>query len=90
MALSRLAKKCRECPFVSKCDNKRMEVHGYLEMHNIATPSIESSAASMAEPIIRETMTIMVNGKPNTVYKDEIDNQLYKSLYSGLSLRYGG
>lgn len=90
MSLSKLAAKCRECPFVSKCDNKRMEAHGYLEMHNIATPSIESSTPSMAEPILRETMTIMVNGKPSVVYKDEIEKQLYKSLYSDLGLRYGG
>lgn len=90
MSLSKLASKCRECPFVSKCDNKRMEAHGCLEMHAIATPSIEASAASMTEPILRETMTIMINGKPNIVYKDEIEKQLYKHLYSGLGLRYGG
>lgn len=89
MALSKLATKCRSCPFVDKCNNKRMEAHGYLEMPNIAAPSVETSAASMAEPILRETMTIMVNGKPSIVYKDEIEKQLYKNLYSGLGLRYG-
>ena len=31
-ALSKLAKKCRECPFVSKCDKKKMEMYGYLEI----------------------------------------------------------
>jgi hypothetical protein len=67
-----------------------MEAHGYLEMPNIATPSIESSAASIVEQILRETMTIMINGKPNIVYKDEIERQLYKGLYSGLGLQYGG
>lgn len=90
MGLSKLAKKCRSCPFVDKCDNKQMEVHGYLEMPDLATPSIETSAASMVEPILRETMTIMVNGEPSVVYKDEIEKQLYKHLYSGLGLNYGG
>lgn len=32
MGLSKLAKKCRECPFKDKCKNKRMEEHGLLEM----------------------------------------------------------
>lgn len=90
MGLSKLAARCQSCPFVDKCNNKRMEAHGYLKMPNITTPSIEASCSSMANPILRETMTIMVNGKPSIVYKDELERQLYKHLYSGLGLRYGG
>lgn len=90
MGLSKLAAKCRECPFVDKCDKKRMEAHGYLEMPNLAASYTESVTASMAEPILRETMTIMVNGKPAVVYKDEIEKQLYNSLYPQLGLQYGG
>lgn len=90
MGLSKLAAKCRECPFVDKCDKKLMEAHGYLEMPNLAASYTESVTASMAEPILRETMTIMVNGKPTVVYKDEIEKQLYKHLYSQLGLQYGG
>lgn len=90
MGLSKLSAKCRECPFVDKCDNKRMEAHGYLEMPNLATSYTEPIAASMTEPILRETMTIMVNGSPTVVYKDEIEKQLYKSLYPQLGLQYGG
>ena len=89
MSLSKLAKKCRECPFVDKCNNKHMEAVGCLEIPNIAAQSIEPSVATMTEPILRETMTIMINGKPNIVYKDEIEKQLYKHLYSGIGLQYG-
>ena len=89
MALSKLAAKCRQCPFVDKCDNKRMEAHGLLEMPNIATPFVESGASAMSQPIIRETITIMVDGKPVTKYRDEIEKELYKQLYSGLGLCYG-
>ena len=81
MGLSRLAAKCMECPFVDKCDNKRMEAVGYLEIPNLA---------STTEPILRETMTVMVDGSPTVVYKDEIEKQLYGSLYSHLGLQYGG
>lgn len=49
-ALSKLAKKCRECPFVSKCDNKKMEMYGYLEI----PPKIEIGSAEMFNPEILE------------------------------------
>ena len=88
-SLSKLARECRECQFVDKCNNKRMEAYGCLEMPNITVPSILPSAATMTEPILRETMTIMINGKPSIVYKDEIEKQLYKHLYPHLGLQYG-
>lgn len=34
-------------------------------------------------------MTIMVNGTPTKVYKDEIEKQIYSQLYSGLGLKLG-
>lgn len=30
MALARLTKQCRECPFVETCEHKEMEALGYL------------------------------------------------------------
>lgn len=90
MGLSGLAAKCMECPFVGKCDNKRMEALAYCEMPNVASSYAEPIVSSMAEPILRETMTVMVDGSPIVVYKDEIEKQLYKSLYSHLGLQYGG
>lgn len=90
MGLSRLAAKCVECPFVDKCDKKRVEALAYFEMPNLAVSYVEPIAASMTEPILRETMTIIVDGSPTVVYKDEIEKQLYKSLYFNLGLQYGG
>ena len=52
---------------------------------NAADPSFENLAASL----LRETMTIMVNGTPTKVYKDEIEKQIYSQLYSGLGLKLG-
>lgn len=89
MGLSRLSEECYKCPFVSKCKNKRMEALTYLPDPMIASmtqPTMESAAA----PILRETMEIRVDGKPVIVYKDEIEKQLTKSLYSGLGLQLGG
>lgn len=89
MGLSRLSKECSECPFVEKCQHKRMEALGYLP-EPILSPVVETSVAELVQPILRETMTIMVEGKPQIVYKDEIEKQLYKNLYSGLGLQFGG
>ena len=32
MSLSRLAAKCRACPFVDACDHKEMEAYGFLPL----------------------------------------------------------
>jgi len=50
MALSRLAEKCRGCPFVEKCDHKRMEGLMYLE------PAAVENAQRAAVPVIREAV----------------------------------
>ena len=46
--LSKLAKKCRECPLVSMCDKKKMETYEYLEI----PPKIEIGSAEMFNPSI--------------------------------------
>ncbi len=89
MALKRLAEKCRKCPFVDKCDHKQMEALGYFPeplVAEVKTPS----AAEITAPILRETVNTIIDGKVVKVYKDEIEKQLYKELYSHLGLQYGG
>ena len=89
MALKRLAEKCRDCPFVDKCDHKQMEALGYFQEPLVAEVKAPS-AAEMTAPILRETVNTIVDGKVIKVYKDEIEKQLYKELYSHLGLQYGG
>lgn len=79
-----------ECPFVDKCDNKRMEALAYFETPILASSYSEPIVSSMTKPILRNTMIIMVDGSPTVIYKDEIEKRLYKSLYSHLGLQYGG
>lgn len=89
MALTKLAAKCRYCPFLSTCDHKQMEALGYLPEPFVAESGAQASA-EMAQPILRETVNIIIDGKVVKVYKDEIEKELYKSLYSHLGLNYGG
>ena len=71
------------CPYIDSCDHKVMAHEGLLD-----PPMIESAAADMTqpllEPLLRETMEINVYGKKLTVYKDDIEKMLYKSLYEPL------
>ena len=89
MGLSRLAEQCRKCPFKDNCKNKRMEALGYLPEPIIAEAGV-LSAAELTQPILRETVNTIIDGKVVKVYKDEIEKQLYKELYSHLGLQFGG
>ena len=78
MGLSKLAAGCRACPYVDTCGHKRMEAVGFLPLFQYA-----------AQPLLRETMEIRVDGKPVTVYVDEIEKQLTRELYAHLGPQYG-
>lgn len=86
MGLSKLASRCRVCQNVDTCDHKRMEACGYLPL---AGASSMPTASSVAQPVLRETVEIRVNGQQQRVYKDEIEKQLTKGLYANLGLQYG-
>lgn len=89
MALAILAKQCRECPFVETCEHKEMEALGYLPdpiMADVKTPV----TANISSPILRETISRVVDGKVVTIYKDELEKIIYKDLYTNLGLQFGG
>lgn len=89
MALARLTKQCRECPFVETCEHKEVEALGYLP-EPIMTDAKVSVTADIAAPILRETVSRVVDGKVATMYKDELEKVPYKDLYSHLGLQFGG
>lgn len=84
MALARLTKQCRECPFVETCEHKE-----YLP-EPIMADAKAPVTADIAAPILRETVSRVVDGKVVTMYKDELGKILYKDLYSHLGLQIGG
>lgn len=54
MALARLTKQCRECPFVETCEHKEMEALGYLPepiMADVKAPVTADIAAPIAYKI---------------------------------------
>lgn len=89
MGLTRLATDCRSCPYVDTCGHKRMEALGFLPKPPLFNSASHPAAEPAAQPFLRETMEIWVNGKPATVYKDEIEKQLTRGLYAHLGLQFG-
>ena len=87
LSISRLAEKCRTCKNADKCNNKRMEACAYYPDPHMAELS-QPLTAELAAPVLRETITINIDGTLQTVYKDEIEKELYKQLYCGLGLNY--
>lgn len=89
MGLSKLAAACRACKYVETCDHKRIEAHGHLPYPPLSEAASMPAASSAAQPVLRETVVIRVNGHPQRVYKDEIEKQLTQGLYAHLGLQYG-
>lgn len=85
----KVTKQCRECPFVETCEHKEVEALGYLP-EPIMTDAKVPVTADIAAPILRETVSRVVDGKVATMYKDELEKVLYKDLYSHLGLQFGG
>lgn len=55
MALARLTKQCRECPFVETCEHKEMEALGYLP-EPIMTDAKVPVTADIAAPILKDEL----------------------------------
>lgn len=86
MGLSKLASACQTCPFIETCEHKVMEAVGYLPSSQSAS---EKASMPITSPLLRETIEIRVDGTQLTVYKDEIEKELYKQLYAGIGLQFG-
>lgn len=89
MGLSKLAMGCLACPYVDTCNHKRMETLGFLPKPPLSMSASQPAADSAAQPLLRETMEIWVNGKPVTIYVDEIEKRLTQELYAHLGLQFG-
>ena len=91
--LSRLSKKCRECPFKDKCDKKRMEAEAYLPkpmMASASMPSVSEMAAPMS--VKHDYRNVKVSeGMTVTIDLEELKRQMKQEFYKsvGLGLHFG-
>ena len=91
--LSRLSKKCRECPFKDECNKKRMEAEAYLPKPMAASavmPSVSEMAAPMA---VRHDYRDIKLGQNQiiTIDLEELKMQMKRDFYkaAGLGIDYG-
>lgn len=89
MGLSKLAAGCRVCPYVDTCDHKRMEAVGFLPEPPLLNSASHMAAESAAQPALRETREIRVNGVTVNIYVDDIEKQLTRGRYAHLGLQFG-
>lgn len=79
-AYSDMRKDCENCPNKQQCwSGKNVEV-AYLDA---------DIAEKVSQPLMRETMTINVGGVLTSVYKDDIEREIYKALRKPFSLNFG-
>lgn len=87
--LSKISKTCQTCQSAKECTKKRMEAVRCLP-ESIKLNTASPSSADLTQPILRETVNTIINGEVVKIYKDDLEKELYKSLYSQLGLNYGG
>lgn len=91
--LSRLSKKCRECPFKDKCNKKRTEAEAYLPKPMAASavmPSVSEMAAPMA--VKHDFRNIKIDAETTiTIDLEELKKQMKRDFYKsvGLGINYG-
>ena len=75
-SVSKIAKKCDECPVKEKCENKRLELCEAAELPLILNAN-EKYLDSAAVPFLRERIESPLS--PFS-YRDELEKELHKAL----------
>ena len=79
-AYSDMRKDCESCPDKQQCWSGKNVGVAYLDADIIEEAS---------QPLMRETKTINVGGVLTTVYKDDIEREIYKALREPFSMNFG-
>lgn len=92
-SLSRLSKKCRECPFKEKCSKKRMEAEGYLTEPMLVSATMPSVSEIAAPMIAKHDYRDIKLGENQiiTIDLEELKRQIKHDFYKavGLGIDYG-
>ena len=87
-SLSRLSTECEACPFVEKCNNKRMVGESYI------MPALAEAIAPVIQPMAIKHDYRDIKVAPNTTITidvEEVKKQLERDFYRklGIGLNYG-
>lgn len=86
--LRRLAPECEACPFVEKCDNKRMVGESYI------IPAFAEMIAPTLQPLVVKHDYRDIKVAPNTTITIDVEGlkkQIERDIYrkAGIGLDYG-
>ncbi|APM39394.1 hypothetical protein [Clostridium kluyveri] len=89
-SISKLAEKCKKCPHVDYCNDKRMEACAFVKISekasvNHTVPVTASLMAPMARPYTPITINMGEYGNINTSMeeiKEKIKKQFYRNAFS--------
>lgn len=82
-SMSRLSRKCRSCPYVSKCSMKLLESEAYMEL-NLAASAASPSSAEMIQPMAvkHDYRNIKVSeGVTITIDVEELKERMREDFY---------
>lgn len=87
---SRLCEGCRRCPFVSKCNNKRMEAMAYMELKVAASASEDCATPVLADILVKHDYRDIRVGENTTITIDveELKRQMKKDFYRKLGIGF--
>lgn len=87
MALKRLSEKCRACPYLDKCNHKKMECIGVLE------PAMAQATMDAAAPVLvkHDYRDIKIDANTTvTIDLEDIKKKMVEDFYRGSGLMIGG
>lgn len=87
---SRLCEECRKCPFISKCDNKRMEALACLEPKVATSASVDYAAPVLVDILVKHDYRDIKVGENTTITIDveELKRQMIKDFYRKLGIGF--
>lgn len=88
--ISRLCEQCRKCPFVSKCNNKRMQAMEYLEPKVTDSASVDYASPVLADILVKHDYRDIKVGENTTITIDveEFKRQMKKDFYMELGIGF--
>ena len=87
MSLSKLSEKCKTCPKVDSCDQKKMEACACIELPtNMCANAEQTASASASMPILRERIDSPLSP---FAYKDELEKALNDAHFGNRFMMFG-
>jgi len=84
---SQISEKCQKCPFLDKCDKKRMEACAFIIPEPMSSPAVAGACAPIMEDIIVKHNYRNVKIGPSTtatIDLEEIKKQLKRDFYKSI------